>query len=86
MMFRAKTLRGIALVAIALSVACTGLLGFGFQRAMADDLMSPGLLAQDGSNNVLSYTVEATYGQTEARSMLPMINEFRQGDDAWYGV
>ena len=28
--------------------------------------------------------VEVTYGQTEARSMLAMINEFRTGGDAWF--
>lgn len=27
--------------------------------------------------------ITVTYGQTEARSMLDMINEFRTGDDAW---
>ena len=28
--------------------------------------------------------VEVTYGQTEARSMLDMVNDFRTGPDAWY--
>ncbi len=28
--------------------------------------------------------VSVTYGQTEARTILNMINEFRTGDDAWY--
>ncbi len=28
--------------------------------------------------------VDLTFGQTEARSMLAMINEFRTGEDAWY--
>ena len=33
-----------------------------------------------------NYTVEAegTYGQTAARGMLAMINEFRTGSEAWY--
>lgn len=30
------------------------------------------------------YQIPVTYGQTEARSMLKMINEFRASDDAWY--
>lgn len=29
-------------------------------------------------------TLAVKYGQTEARSMLAMINEFRTGEDAWY--
>ena len=29
-------------------------------------------------------TVSGTMGQTEARSMLAMINEFRHSSDAWY--
>ncbi|MCD8075699.1 MAG: CAP domain-containing protein [Lachnospiraceae bacterium] len=28
--------------------------------------------------------ITVTYGQTEARSILAMVNEFRQGSDAWY--
>ena len=27
---------------------------------------------------------DVTYGQTEARTMLAMINDFRTGGDAWY--
>lgn len=30
-----------------------------------------------------SYKIKATYGQTEARTMLEMINNFRTGADAW---
>lgn len=33
---------------------------------------------------VSSYELEVTYGQTEARRMLDMINQFRTGPDAWY--
>ncbi|MCD7832956.1 MAG: CAP domain-containing protein [Lachnospiraceae bacterium] len=29
-------------------------------------------------------TITVTYGQTEARSILAMVNEFRQNDDAWF--
>lgn len=29
-------------------------------------------------------TIKGTYGQTEARSMLDMVNSLRQGSDAWY--
>ncbi len=32
----------------------------------------------------VSVMVEVRFGQTEARSMLEMINAFRTGDDAWY--
>lgn len=31
-----------------------------------------------------SYTFTVNYGQTEARSMLSMVNSFRTGSDAWY--
>lgn len=30
------------------------------------------------------YQIPVTYGQTEARKMIDMINEFRTGGDAWY--
>ncbi len=30
------------------------------------------------------YQVPVTYGQTEARKMIDMINGFRTGSDAWY--
>lgn len=36
--------------------------------------------AQENGENV---TVDVTYGQTEARKMLQMINDFRTGSDAW---
>ena len=34
--------------------------------------------------NIVSVKITGTYGQTEARSMLATINEFRTGSDAWY--
>lgn len=36
------------------------------------------------SAEVSTVKVKGRYGQTEARSMLAMINEFRTGSDAWY--
>ena len=38
-------------------------------------------LADSGETAVVHF--EVTYGQTEARSMLDMVNEFRTGSDAW---
>lgn len=35
------------------------------------------------SGNSISVNVKAVYGQTEARTMLKMINDFRTGPDAW---
>lgn len=32
----------------------------------------------------ISVQLDVTYGQSEARSMLDMVNDFRTGDDAWY--
>lgn len=40
----------------------------------------PALAADSETANVV---VSVTYGQTEARTMLELINEFRTGDDAW---
>lgn len=34
--------------------------------------------------DTMNIQVQVEYGQTEARSMLQMINEFRTGTDAWY--
>lgn len=40
--------------------------------------------AADGAEQELkTFSIEVTYGQTEAREMLEMINEFRTGDDNW---
>ena len=38
----------------------------------------------DAAATTVDLTIDVTYHQTEARSMLEMINEFRTGDDAWY--
>lgn len=40
------------------------------------------VMADDDSNNIY-VTLSAPYRQTEARSMLDMINSFRTGSDAW---
>ncbi len=39
--------------------------------------------AVSAAADVESYDVEVTYGQTDARSMLAMVNKFRTGSDAW---
>ncbi|HAB94710.1 MAG TPA: hypothetical protein DCF49_08150 [Lachnospiraceae bacterium] len=36
------------------------------------------------TDQITSVDLKVTYGQTEARSMLAMINKFRQSSDAWY--
>ncbi len=36
------------------------------------------------AEGISSYAVQVTHGQTEARSMLAMINEFRTDSEAWY--
>ncbi|MCD7842558.1 MAG: CAP domain-containing protein [Lachnospiraceae bacterium] len=41
-------------------------------------------LASVSATDTYSLGVTVTYGQTEARSMLDMINSLRTGDDAWY--
>lgn len=45
-------------------------------------LATPTAFAEDGDTTTVALTV--TYGQTEARSMLELINAFRTGSDAWY--
>lgn len=34
--------------------------------------------------NISNYVMNVTYGQTEARGMLSMVNSFRTGSEAWY--
>ena len=36
------------------------------------------------SSGTTDITVRVKYGQTEARSMLQLVNAFRTGKDAWY--
>ncbi|MDO5155333.1 MAG: CAP domain-containing protein [Eubacteriales bacterium] len=45
-------------------------------------ILSCGMRTEAADSKIVQVSVE--YGQTEARSMLPMVNEFRQGTDAWY--
>ena len=40
--------------------------------------------AAAATGSVTDVGLSVTYGQTEARSMLKLINEFRTGDEAWY--
>ena len=42
------------------------------------------VVASDDTSETAEIELSVTYGQTEGRSMLEMINEFRTGDDAWY--
>lgn len=42
------------------------------------------LMSQAADDNLETVSYYAAYGQTDARSMLSMINEFRTGDEAWY--
>lgn len=39
--------------------------------------------ASAAGSDVRTVGIDVTYGQSEARTMLDMINEFRTGDDAW---
>ena len=41
------------------------------------------LTAFAAGETTATVTVDVTYGQTEARTMLKMINDFRTGDEAW---
>ncbi|MDO4942943.1 MAG: CAP domain-containing protein [Lachnospiraceae bacterium] len=43
--------------------------------------VSQTVLADNGGTATVR--IDVTYGQTEARTMLDMVNEFRTGDDAW---
>ena len=42
--------------------------------------------ATGGAAAGTTITVTGTYHQSDARSMLEMINSFRQSDDAWYDL
>lgn len=46
-------------------------------------LMCFGSIAVSAADNMVTVGVTGTYRQSEARSMLAMINEFRTGNDAW---
>ncbi|MGM9637841.1 MAG: CAP domain-containing protein [Eubacteriales bacterium] len=48
---------------------------------MAVSMLTPGVLASESDEVTVDLAV--TYGQTEARYMLEMVNEFRTGDEAW---
>ncbi len=63
------------------------------QVAYADDLQpgridepaeSTGALLSAQANETMDVSVWATYGQTDARTILKMVNDFRASDDAWY--
>lgn len=40
--------------------------------------------AADSGSGITTVRVNVTYGQTEARGMLELVNDFRTGDEAWY--
>lgn len=42
------------------------------------------LTLKAASASAATGSITVTYGQTEARSILAMVNEFRQSDDAWF--
>lgn len=61
------------------------------QRRMVKALISSVLVvllcctgAFAASSGTTDITVRVKYGQTEARSMLQLVNAFRTGKDAWY--
>lgn len=49
---------------------------------MAVSMLMPGVWAS-GSDETVTVDLNVTYGQTEARTMLDMVNDFRTGEDAW---
>jgi len=56
------------------------------QQASADDgnaTLTGGSLGVLAESDATTVTIDVTYGQTEARKMLDMINDFRTGPDAW---
>ena len=48
----------------------------------AATFMSPQTVS--AGDGLYSFAIKVTYGQTEARKMLDMVNEFRQGNETWY--
>ncbi|MCD8013751.1 MAG: CAP domain-containing protein [Lachnospiraceae bacterium] len=40
--------------------------------------------SDDEESDIIELGISVTFGQTEAREMLQLINELRTGDDAWY--
>ena len=43
-----------------------------------------GVNVQASISGLTTLNISVKYGQTEARTMLDMINKFRMGNDAWY--
>ncbi len=82
--YKKTAITAAAIVVIGISALLIAAIGPERASAQVGSLEAAELAVQAGSDDLLSFTVEATYGQTEARSMLSKINEFRQGDDAWY--
>ena len=82
----------IAFAAFAIVLATAWLAPWA-QPAYADDLQ-PGRIDEPASsadaalaaqaNETIDVTVWATYGQTDARAVLKLVNDFRHSDDAWY--
>lgn len=52
--------------------------------AMAVILLSGSIMASAAGEERTTVKVTGKFGQTEARAMFDMLNEFRTGDEAWY--
>lgn len=55
---------------------------WGFCVILCMTMLMP--IPAQAAEDTLTFTISPEYGQTEARSMLSMINEFRTGSDAWW--
>ena len=74
---------------ISVLLACTLVTGlspmsaYAIEEAVSASPLLAGSLVTASDSDTFDVTIDVTYGQTEARSMLGMMNEWRQGDDAW---
>ena len=70
-------------LALAALVAATMLFAAAFMPARAHADSSVTIAPMNAQADTISVNLDVKYGQTEARSMCKMINDFRQSSDAW---
>lgn len=70
-----------ALAALLLAICFTQ--AWGVQKALADEPLAASSVRATSDADTVDVGLAVTFGQTEARSMLTLMNDFRKSDDAW---
>ncbi len=74
----------LASLVLALSMCLSLLSATAWAGAQTETVEADATLSAQVDTTTTEVEMTVTYGQTEARSILAMINEFRTGSDAWY--